>query len=86
MYFRFDENGAFVCADTIKVYDDMIELTPPDNFSFEKAGEWSYADGEWTHIPEKSQAKEPTLVERIERLENQLSEYADAYEEGVNQA
>lgn len=72
MYFRFDEDGTFVCADERKVYTDMLDITPPKEFSFDNACEWKYKNGEWTHTPHYPPPPQPTQAERIAALEEEL--------------
>lgn len=86
MYFRFEDNGAFVCASEQKIYEDMIFLTPPDEFEFSKVGEWRYKDGTWIHMPIPVEPEAKTYTERIAELEDRLNAYEAAYAEGVNQA
>ena len=73
-YFRIDASGKIeMCSEYPDFQPDLVPLTPPDTFVPEEMHAWRYVAGEFVYTPPEEPPKEPTTVERIAALEEQLA-------------
>lgn len=71
MFFIIGKSGnILICADE-NHQPDMIELNPPNEFKPEEMHLWKYIDGNFVYTPTPIEDHQPSINDRIAKLEEQ---------------